>query len=95
MNKNELQILERYRKKGYTYLRGGAPDFVFLKTEKGKIKDVIFCEVKYGNDRLTYEQQVYRKIIEEFLKAKYVLEYLPRPNHANPNQPNPDQINPP
>lgn len=87
MNKNELEILNKYKKQGYTYLRGGAPDFVFLKTNNGKIKDFIFVEVKYGNDRLSYEQRVYKKILEK-LNAKYKLEHimLAKPRQSGPSQ---------
>lgn len=76
-NDNERKIEEKYRKKGYTALRGGAPDFVFLKVKDGKILDFIFVEVKYGHDKLSYEQKVYKKILER-MNAKYKLEYLPK-----------------
>lgn len=76
MNDNELKVREKYEKQGWKVLRGGAPDFLCLKVEDGKIVGVLFIEVKYGRDRLSYEQAVYKKAIK-FLRAKYKIEYLP------------------
>lgn len=98
MNDNELKVREKYEKQGWKVLRGGSPDFLCLKVEDGKIVDVLFIEVKYGGDRLSYEQAVYKKAIK-FLKAKYKLEYLPttiqnNPPHAKPAQPLPNHPSP-
>lgn len=75
MNQNEKNIRKKYLKEGWKCLRGGSPDFVFVKTKNGEVKDVIFVEVKYGYNKLSYEQAVYRKVLE-FLGVKYKIEYI-------------------
>ena len=76
VNKNERGIIERYEQEGWKTLRGGAPDFVFLKLgDNGQIIDQVFVEVKSKDAELTYEQSVYRKIIQK-LGAKYKVEIL-------------------
>jgi len=76
VNENEKRVIEKYEKEGWKTLRGGAPDFLFLKVENGKIKDSIFVEVKTEGKGLTYEQSIYKKVLEN-LGAKYVVEAPP------------------
>ena len=65
MNKNEFLVKQELEKDGWKVLRNGAPDFVALKLDNdGNILEVRGIEVKYNNDKLTYEQQVYKKIFE-------------------------------
>ncbi len=64
MNDNEKIIKEEFESKGYKTLRKGHPDFVFYKEKDGKIKDIIFVEVKTNSDKLTTEQLKYSKIIK-------------------------------
>jgi len=77
MNMNELKIAEKYKKQGYKYIRGGAPDFVFFKVKNNEIDmdSIKFVEVKYGKDRLSLEQQIYKEILI-LLGCTYELEYL-------------------
>lgn len=75
VNKNEEIIRQKYESQGYTVLRNGAPDFVIFKNENGQITDIKFIEVKFNGDRLRYEQQVYKKILET-LGLTYILEHI-------------------
>ena len=86
VNKNEKQIVEKYEREGWRTLRGGAPDFLFLKVnDGGEIKDFKFVEVKSDDGELTYEQRIYRKILER-LGAKYKIETIhPKRLPTNPN----------
>lgn len=66
MNQRERRIKQQLESDGYRVLRGGAPDFMALKpTADGSI-DLSQCkgvEVKSRRDKLTYEQEVFRKIL--------------------------------
>ena len=102
VNKNELEVVKKYEKEGWKTLRGGAPDFIFVKVDNGKIKDFIFVEAKTLSDKLSYEQTIYRKILES-LGAKYKVELIqpsqPIPCHtdpfrADPGQPRPNHATP-
>jgi len=45
-------------------MRNGAPDFLMLKVNEGKVVDCIAVEVKSPDGRLTYEQAIYKGIFE-------------------------------
>lgn len=75
VNENELKVVKKYEVEGWKTLRGGAPDFLFLRVKDGKIKDAVFVEVKREGDRLTYEQSIYKEILER-MGAKYRVEIV-------------------
>lgn len=85
VNKNELLVLKKYESQGWKVIRGGAPDFLMLKVNGGKIEDFIFVEVKNPNSELTYEQAIYREVLEKRLGAKYSVELI-QANHSKPDQ---------
>ena len=65
VNAREQVIADRYIADGWRPLRGGAPDFIMVKTDaNGEIVDDVAVEVKSPDDQLSYEQQVYRKFLE-------------------------------
>lgn len=74
VNEREKEVLEKYEDEGWVPIRGGAPDFLFLKVEDGKIEDFCFREVKSNGRVLNYNQEMYRKILEEKLSADYKVE---------------------
>lgn len=77
MNIGETKILEMYKNKGYQYLRNGWPDFVFYKIVKGKLKEIIFVEVKPTNKDLLSPAQIKTKnLIEKYLNLPYKIECL-------------------
>lgn len=66
MNRREKAVYDEYLTQGYGVVRGGAPDFVILKTEGGEIQEIIAAvEVKSPNGRMTHEQLVWKKICEK------------------------------
>ena len=87
VNFNEEKIRMKYEKLGYKVLRGGCPDFLIFKYDKkNKIfLDVQFVEVKYGGDRLSYEQEIYRKVLKS-LGLNYKLDYIPSSKEAQTKQ---------
>lgn len=88
VNKNELKILRELEEEGWKVLNRGAPDFLCLKINNDKIKRVKFVEVKAGSDELTYEQSIYKKVLEK-LGGKYEVRYVNahvNPTHATPIQ---------
>ena len=75
---SEQIIDDKYRKQGYKVLNKGHVDRIyFLLDGEGNIipESIIFCEIKYGPDRLKYEQGVMKKIIQA-LQLNYKLEYV-------------------
>lgn len=84
VNSNEEKIREKYEKLGFKVLRGGSPDFLIFKyDEKNNIfSDIKFIEVKYGGDRLSYEQEIYKRILKS-LGLNYKLEYIPTNSGQN------------
>ena len=99
-NKAEELIKKKYKKLGYKCLHNkGFCDFIFFKVIDNKPTDIVFCEVKSKKDRLRYEQQVFRKIIES-LNLNYQIEVIDihsdqtKPNHPIPQQPKPSQTKP-
>lgn len=70
----EAKIVEAYKKKGYEAINKGAPDLLFFRRDKlGKLRDVIFVEVKTDGDRFRPHQLAYKKILQE-LGLKYKVE---------------------
>ncbi len=61
-NRREGIVAERYKALGYRPMHVGAPDFLMLKVEDGKIIAVLAVEVKSKSARLSYEQSVYRDV---------------------------------
>jgi len=63
MNRREQQIKNELESQGWKILRGGAPDFIALKvTNNGDVDIFKGIEVKSKMDKLSYEQEVYRKL---------------------------------
>ena len=75
MNAREENVADRYTKQGWRVLRGGAPDFLMLKVVNGEIGDVRAVEVKSFEDELTYEQTVYRMVLER-AGFQYIVEVV-------------------
>ena len=76
VNKREKQILEKYEQQGFKTVRCGAPDFIFIKTNKNnEITDYIFVEVKSTKSDLTYSQEIWKKILEQ-IGANYKVEII-------------------
>ena len=75
VNKREKEVLERYEAEGWKTVRCGAPDFLFIKTNNGEITDFFFDEVKAIGDDLSYEQGIWRMVLE-MLGAKYKIDIL-------------------
>jgi len=65
VNHREKQILKKYEKKGYKTVRCGCPDFLFIKTNNGEIIESIFVEVKSPQDHLSYEQYIWKLVLEQ------------------------------
>jgi hypothetical protein len=63
VNDNERIVAERYMKEGWKCIRGGFPDFVFVKDIDGNITDWRCVEVKSKRDRLSWEQSVIKKLL--------------------------------
>lgn len=59
-------VASKYEKEGWGVLRGGAPDFLMVKFEDNELKAILAVEVKSPDSTLTYEQEVYRKVMERF-----------------------------
>lgn len=70
VNKREMEVMNEYQQKGWKAVRGGAPDWLFIKTNKGDINDIEFVEVKSQNDKLKIEQHIWRKVLKQ-LGCKY------------------------
>ena len=65
LNRRAESVRKRYLREGWRVLRGGAPDFLMLKVVDRKIVAVRAVEVKGPASRLTYEQSVYREVLEQ------------------------------
>lgn len=65
LNEREEAVLQRYRRSGWQGLRGGAPDFLMLKVAENRVVEVKAVEVKSPHSDLTYEQRIYRVILEQ------------------------------
>lgn len=75
MNVREEEIADRYANQGWKVLRGGAPDFVMIRVKGGNIHEAMAVEVKSPKGELTYEQMVYRMILER-AGFRYVVEVV-------------------
>ena len=75
VNERELKVIKKYEKQGWKTIRCGAPDFLFVKVKGGKIDDFFFDEVKSPNNDLSYEQEIWRKVLSE-LGAKYKVDIV-------------------
>lgn len=75
-NRREKEVLEQYEDEGWSTVRCGAPDFLFVKTNNGQIVDFKFVEVKSPNGRLTYEQEIWWKVLADKLGVKYSVEVV-------------------
>lgn len=73
VNHRETKVSKKYEKEGWITIRGGAPDFLFIKGKNNKITDVEFVEVKSKLDKLTWEQMMWRRILQEYFNAHYKL----------------------
>jgi len=92
MNESELEVARRYEAAGWRIVRGGAPDFLAVKTdESGKILDKEFVEVKRGRG-LTYTQAIYKKVLES-LGAKFSVVTV-SPSRTKPGQAKPPGTDP-
>jgi len=78
MTRAEEKVLEKFKNKGYKFLRNGHPDFLFYKEINGRIQEAIFIEVKRGNDGLRKDQLIYRDILLA-LNVPYILEIIQIP----------------
>jgi len=65
VNKREKEVLENLEDDGWKVVRGGWPDFLALKVDKGKIEDFKAVEVKRPNGKLTYKQKLCRDVLEK------------------------------
>jgi dienelactone hydrolase len=75
LNPREEAVARRFAREGWRILRGGAPDFLMLKVEQGRIRDVRAVEVKSPAADLTYEQSVYRMVFER-AGIEYIVEVV-------------------
>ncbi len=69
MNRRERKIKKEELQKGRKLLRNGAPDFLSYEVDKnGQVikNTVIAIEVKSPTGQLTYEQAVWRLILEMY-----------------------------
>jgi len=57
-------------------MKGGAPDFLMLKVSDGAILDLLAVEVKRPGSSLSYEQLVFKKVLER-AGFRYVVEVEP------------------
>ncbi len=75
MNAREEIIADRYTKQGWKVLRGGAPDFLMLKVESGEMRRIMAVEVKNPHGDLSYEQRVYKTVLEQ-AGIQYIVEVV-------------------
>lgn len=75
MNPREEEVADRYLNRGWKVLRGGAPDFLMLRVESGEIGEIMAVEVKSPMTDLSYEQRVYKKVLEQ-AGIEYVVEVV-------------------
>ena len=75
-NTREHKVMKKCMDEGWKPVRGGAPDWLFVKIENKKIVDVMFKEVKSPIDRLTTEQHIWKKVLQEYFHAHYSVEIV-------------------
>lgn len=66
MNKSEVSIAEKYQKRGWEVVRGGAPDFLLVKRLVGRVVEVRAVEVKADGDNLQPNQIVWAEALGSF-----------------------------
>ena len=95
MTPEEYQIKKKYEEGGYKMLHVGCPDFLGFKynEQTDTFSDIIFVEVKKGKDKLSYEQAVWKRVLEQIKDARYIMEYF-HTIHFNPTKVNTSQLNP-
>ena len=72
VNQRELSVIEEREQDGWKTIRGGSLDFLFVKVLNGKIVEFEFLEVKSPSDRLSYNQAIWRQVLES-LGAKFTV----------------------
>ena len=75
VNRREKEVLEKYESEGWKTVRCGAPDFLFIKVKDCKIVNFCFVEVKPLDVGLSYEQEIWKKVLES-LGARYKLDAI-------------------
>lgn len=63
VNRREKEAEEQFLEQGWSSVRCGAPDWLFIKTDDGEIVDCVFVEVKSPTGNLRYEQSVWLKVL--------------------------------
>lgn len=63
MNEREQRIADEYENEGWSYIKKGAPDFLFYKKKDGKITDYKFVEVKSPLARVSKEQKIWGDVL--------------------------------
>ena len=94
MNISENKVKARLEAEGFKVLRGGAPDFIALTVTNGEIISFKGVEVKTKEGKLSYEQEIYRKIFELAGVPYEVMISDNLPNHTNPNHSKPSHATP-
>jgi hypothetical protein len=90
MNSLERQVKQQLEAEGWRVLRGGSPDFLALRVNNGEITEVKAIEVKAPGSKLSYEQGIYRIILERAGVPFSVVS----PNSSAPTQSSPSQAAP-
>lgn len=75
-NRREREVADEYEDRGWTAVRGGWPDWLFVKSENGEIADFVCVEVKSPSGRLRYNQKIARRVLEDQLDAEYRIEVV-------------------
>jgi hypothetical protein len=76
VNRREKAVLQEYEERGWKGIRGGWPDWLFVRVEEGDVVDFVCVEVKSPNGELRYNQSIARKVLEEQLGASYRIEVV-------------------
>lgn len=76
VNRRESKVRERYEERGWQAVRGGWPDWLFVKADNGQIQDFVCVEVKSPAGRMRHNQALARKVLEEELGAEYRVEVV-------------------
>ena len=87
MTPEEYQVKKKYEEGGYKMLHVGCPDFLGFKynEQTDTFSDIIFVEVKKGKDKLSYEQAVWKRVLEQIKDARYIMEYF-QPSQYKPTK---------
>lgn len=71
VNRREKTVAEQYESRGYRAVRGGWPDWLFVKVSDDEILDFVCVEVKSPSGSLRYNQAIARRVLEDHLGAEY------------------------